>query len=318
MDAVRLIDGEIRVVDVPVPEIDGWVLVKVAGTGVCSTDVATVQRGGSSDRTLGHEIAGELEDGTPVAVEPMAPCGACTECRRGFYNCCSGNAHCVRGGSYLGFTYDGGYAEYVSVPQRSVVPLTSAVRAADACVVEPVAVALHGLRIAGMTCGQRVLVVGAGAIGLGAIACAAALGCDVGVVARHPHQWAAAERLGARPANGLYDLVVDAAGSPDAVATAVAHAHAGATLLFLALHYGDLPISGVTTLMNELHTVTSFGYNRHAGGRDIDAAADLVAQVPEIAETLITHRLPLRDAAEAFRLAADRKAGAIRVVLQPG
>jgi threonine dehydrogenase-like Zn-dependent dehydrogenase len=247
----------------------------------------------------------------------MAPCGECIECRRGYYNCCSGNPHAVRGGSYLGFTYDGGYAEYVCVPPRSIVPLTAALPVTDACVVEPVAVALHGLRIAGMAAGQRVAVVGAGAIGLGAIASAVALGCEVGVVARHAHQWAAAERLGARPASGFYDIVVDAAGSRDAVATAVSHAHAGATLLFLALHYGDLPITGVTTLSNELRTVTSFGYNRHAGGRDIDAAATLVAQVPDIARTLITHRVPLSEAADAFRLAADRKAGAIRVVIEP-
>jgi threonine dehydrogenase-like Zn-dependent dehydrogenase len=317
MQALRLVDGELRLTDVPIPAVDGWVLVKVRATGVCSTDVATVQRGGSAERTLGHEIAGELEDGTPVAIEPMAPCGSCTECVRGFYNCCSGNPHEVRGGSYLGFTYDGGYAEYVCVPPRSIVPLTPALRATDACVVEPVAVALHGLRIAGLEPGHRVVVVGAGAIGLAAVACAHALGCEVGVVARHPHQWAAAERLGAHAARGQYDIVVDAAGSRDAVATAVSHAQAGATLLFLALHYGDLPISGVTTLSNELRTVTSFGYNRHAGGRDIDAAATLVAQVPDIAGTLITHRLPLTEAAEAFRLAADRRAGAIRVVLEP-
>ncbi len=299
------------------PSVADWVLVKVRATGVCSTDVATVQRGGSGDRTLGHEIAGELADGTPVAVEPMAPCGGCPECVRGYYNCCSGNVHGVRGGSYLGFSHDGGYAEYVCVPARSIVPLTGNVAVTDACVVEPVAVALHGLRIAGMAPGQRVAVIGAGAIGLAAVACARALGCDVGVVARHPYQWAAAERLGGQPASGHYDVVVDAAGSRDAVATAVSHAHAGATLLFLALHYGDLPLTGVTALANELRTVTSFGYNRHAGGRDIDAAATLVAQTPGIARTLITHRVPLEDAAEAFRLAADRKAGAIRVVIEP-
>src|SRR6185437_15357170 len=132
MQALRLLDGELRLVDVPTPTVDGWVLVKVKATGVCSTDVATVHRGDSSDRTLGHEIAGELADGTPVAVEPMAPCGSCTECRRGFYNCCSGNSHAVRGGSYLGFAYDGGYAEYVCVPPRSIVPLAPGLRAEDA------------------------------------------------------------------------------------------------------------------------------------------------------------------------------------------
>src|ERR1700760_1389688 len=128
VQALRLECGELRLVDAPDPAVDGWALVKVRATGVCSTDVATVQRGGSAERILGHEIAGELADGTAVAVEPMAPCGECTECLRGFYNCCTGNAHAVRGGSYLGFTYDGGYAEYVCVPPRSIVPLAPNLR----------------------------------------------------------------------------------------------------------------------------------------------------------------------------------------------
>ena len=64
MRALRLDAGELRLTEVPIPAVDGWVLVKVRGVGVCSTDVATVQRGGSAERTLGHEIAGELGDGT--------------------------------------------------------------------------------------------------------------------------------------------------------------------------------------------------------------------------------------------------------------
>jgi threonine dehydrogenase-like Zn-dependent dehydrogenase len=58
-------------------------------------------------------------------------------------------------------------------------------------------------------------------------------------------------------------------------------------------------------------------YSRHAGGRDADAAAALLAATPELSRTLITHRFPLDAAAEAFATAADRKAGAIKVVLEP-
>ena len=63
--------------------------------------------------------------------------------------------------------------------------------------------------------------------------------------------------------------------------------------------------------------VGSTTHGRHAGGRSIDAAAALLAGMPEVARAVITHRFPLDDAAEAFRVAADRAAGAIQVVLEP-
>ncbi len=63
--------------------------------------------------------------------------------------------------------------------------------------------------------------------------------------------------------------------------------------------------------------VPSSMYGRHAGGRDVDGASALLAMHPEISTTLVTHRFPLDAAPEAFRTAADRKAGSIKVVLEP-
>jgi threonine dehydrogenase-like Zn-dependent dehydrogenase len=292
--------------------------VRVRAAGICSTDVHTVQAGATPPVTLGHELSGVLEDGTGVAIEPMAPCGACPECVAGVYHVCRGNAAGHPGASYLGFAYDGGYAEEVLVPERSLVALPTGLAVRDACVIEPVAVALHGLRIAGMVPGSRVAVIGAGAIGLGAVACAVAAGCEVGLAARHPHQHEAGERLGAVGLAGEYDVVVDAAGSREAVAEAALIARpARSTILFLALHYGDIPLTGTTALARELRTVTSLGYGHDGAGRDIDAAAALVGANPEIPRSLITHRFALEDAPAAFRAASDRKAGAIRVVLEP-
>ena len=69
--------------------------------------------------------------------------------------------------------------------------------------------------------------------------------------------------------------------------------------------------------MKELAFRWSYTYGEHAGGRDVDDAAVLLARSPEIASTLITHRFPLDDATTAFAVAADRAAGAIKVVLEP-
>lgn len=317
MRALRCVEGRLDVADVPRPSGE-WARVRVRAAGICSTDVHTVQSGATPSVILGHELAGHLEDGTGVAIEPMAPCGVCPECAAGVYHVCRGNAAGHPGASYLGFAYDGGYAEEVLVPERSLVTLPDGLDVADACVIEPVAVALHGLRIAGMAPGCRVAVIGAGAIGLGAVACAVAAGCEVGLAARHPHQRDAGERLGAVGLSGEYDVVVDAAGSREAVTQAAQLAlPARSTLLFLALHYGDIPLTGTTALARELRTVTSLGYGHDGTQRDIDAAAAIVGANPEISRSLITHRFPLEDAAEAFRVASDRKAGAIRVVLEP-
>ncbi len=98
-------------------------------------------------------------------------------------------------------------------------PLPAGVALGDACLVEPLAVVLHGLRRAGLRGGERVAVIGGGAIGLCAVAAARAAGAEVALVARHDAQRAAGERLGAGArASGSYDLVIDAAGTESALA----------------------------------------------------------------------------------------------------
>ena len=92
----------------------------------------------------------------------------------------------------------------------------------------------------------------------------------------------------------------------------------GGTIVFLSTHWEPVAIPGLAALMKELTFRWSYTYGRQDDGRrDLDDAATLLAGNPEIAETLVTHRFPLDDAAEAFRVAADRAAGAIKVVIEP-
>jgi len=69
--------------------------------------------------------------------------------------------------------------------------------------------------------------------------------------------------------------------------------------------------------LKELRTVPSLGYCRHDGRRDFDDAAVLLAANPDLVDALVTHRFPIEDAVEAFRVAADKSSGALRVVLEP-
>ena len=134
---------------------------------------------------------------------------------RGTYNLCP-----THGQRALGITADGGMAEQFRAPAARLVAVPPGLDLADASVVEPASVSWHALRLAGTGPAKRVAVVGAGALGLLAVAGARRMGAeDVALEARHPHQREAGERLGARVgAHGLYDVVVEAAGTPAGLA----------------------------------------------------------------------------------------------------
>jgi threonine dehydrogenase-like Zn-dependent dehydrogenase len=313
MRAVRVDDGEVAVVEVPSPRGEGVVL-KVRSAGICGSDLHMVEASTllPLPATLGHEIAGVAPDGTPVAVEPLVPCGTCEMCRRGEDQLCANGP-----GILLGVGLDGGMADEVLVPERALVPLPAGVEPADASLVEPLAVLVHTLRRSGVRPDQRVAVVGGGTIGLCAVAVARARGCEVGLAARHEAQRQAGERLGATEVHGTYDLVLDAAGTDSSLATSIDLARPGAQVGVPGMYWGDVTLPGLPLCMKQVSLCPVWLYGRHAGGRDVDAAAALLATTPQLAPTLITHRFPLDAAAEAFATARDRAAGAIKVVLEP-
>lgn len=312
MKAVRCCDKSIQVVDVPVPTGDG-VTVNVRSSGICGSDLHMLNQGFQLPGTLGHEVAGTLKDGRAVALEPLAPCGHCDMCVEGTYGLCR------RGAAMLhGVFLDGGMAEKIQVPERSIVILPSNVSAADACLVEPLAVAAHGIRRLPLQANSRVAIVGAGAVGLAAAAVLTGHVKTVDVAARHAAQKEAAERLGAGlDPEGEYDFVIECAGNSEAFAQAARLCKPGATILLLGTYWEGVEFPATDVSMKCLTLHASFLYGRHGLVRDVEMAAQLLAQRPEIPDILITHRLPLDAAAEAFAIAADRKAGAIKVVLEP-
>jgi threonine dehydrogenase-like Zn-dependent dehydrogenase len=314
MRAVRAEGKRVAVVEVPAPAGEG-VRVRVASAGICGSDLHMLAGGFLGERVLGHEIAGVLDDGTPVAVEPLSPCGACTACVRGDYNLCERGVGIIHG-----VGRDGGMAEEMRVPARALVPLPAGVALADACLVEPLAVVVHALRRARLAGGERVLVVGGGAIGLCTVAAARAAGAAVALEARHDAQRAAGERLGARvaaDAAGGYDVVVDAAGTESSFARAAEVARPGGRIALAGTHWEPVRFPGLAACLKEIDVHPASLYGRAGALRDVDAAAALLAATPELPRAVITHRFPLAAAPEAFAAAADRQSGAIKVVLEP-
>jgi len=312
MRAVRASGGTIELAELPAPAGDG-VRVRVRAAGICGSDLHMLAGGFLRGVVLGHEVAGVTDDGTPVAVEPLSPCGACAPCVRGDYNLCERGPRMIHG-----VGCDGGMADEMRVPARALVPLPAGIALGDACLVEPLGVVLHGLRRAALRGGERVAVVGGGAIGLCAVAAARAATSEVVLEARHDAQRAAGERLGAAAkANDGVDLVVDAAGTESSFARAAELARPGGRIALVGSYWQPVAFPGFALCMKEVSVLPASMYGRAGAQRDIDAAAALLAATPELPRALITHRFPLDAAAEAFATAADRRAGAIKVVLEP-
>jgi 2-desacetyl-2-hydroxyethyl bacteriochlorophyllide A dehydrogenase len=312
MRAVRHTENGIEVVDVARPEPgDGFVRVNVRAAGICGSDLHLITWG-PMPVTLGHEIGGHLDDGTPIAVWPLAPCGHCDRCEAGEVSQC----RFAVPRSY-GIGRDGGMADEIVVEQSCLVSLPGGLDVADAALVEPVACSLHALRRAGLRGDDRVAVVGGGAIGLAAAAVARWTGSTVDVLARHDAQRESAERIGAgTEPEGEYDVVVDAAGTDSAIKTCFDLLRPGGTLALVASYWEPVQFPQFFT-MKEPVVVGSNMHGHGETGRDMDAAAQLLAGMPEVAPALITHRFPLDAAAEAFSVAADRAGGAIKVLLEP-
>lgn len=289
------------------------VRMRVTSIGICSTDLWVMEQG-PSPFVVGHEFAGYLDDGTLATAYPLMRCQDCDQCARGAFNRCRR----VFEGS-LGLGAHGGMCDELLVDADTVLALPSGLRPEDAGLVEPFAVAVHALERIEPGFGLRIAVVGGGPVGLTLAALARHAGHDTGISARHPHQIAAAERLGLTTAvGGEYDVVVDAAGTGSALNRAAELLAPGATLLLLGIY----PPAGITfpalpLMMKEARVITSTAYCFNSERNDFATAAAFLAANPGVVEAIVTHRYPLADAAAAFASARDRAGGTIKVLVDP-
>ena len=311
MRAVRVSGpGAVEVREVEAAAGDG-VRVRVRSAGICGSDLHLAGMGFPLV-TLGHEIAGVLDDGTAVAIEPVAACGVCDGCRAGNEQLCREILTRI-----YGVGLDGGMADEIVVDPRCIIELPDAIVPTDAALVEPLGIAVHGFNRVGVSSGERVLVIGGGSIGLSALAVARHRGVAVDLDARHPHQLAAGEALGAGLEPGDdYDVVIDAAGTQSSIESAIRLLRPGGRILLLGTWWTPVELGSLLAIKEaSLHSSSMYGH--HHGSREFAEAVDVLAARPDIAASLITHRYPLEDAREAFRVAADRASGAIKVVLHP-
>jgi L-iditol 2-dehydrogenase len=336
--AVYHSNRDIRIEDRPEPAVGpGEVLLRVESSGICGSDVMEPYRAPRAPLVLGHEVAGVVERvgdgvarfraGDRVFATHHVPCGSCPRCRFGHPSTCE----------TLRTTHfdPGGFAERLRVPalqvERGMLPLPDGVTFDEGSFVEPLGCVVQAQRYARFEPGGTVLVVGAGVSGLLHVQLARHGGA-ARVLASDPHPYRrrAALRFGADEAldaggdvpdrlrrvtgGRLADRVVVCASAPAALRAACRAVEPGGTILvFAACPPGEeVPLPAFDLWRDEITLTFSYA----ASGDDLRAALDLIRDGAVRVADLVTHRLPLAEAARGFALTAA--AGeSLKVILHP-
>ena len=327
MQAIQITTpGTIDIIEMPQPsQGPGEVTIRITGAGICGTDVHLYSGlFGEFPVIPGHDLAGVIESvgegvtpeqiGTRVTIDPAACCARsaiprtpCAACQRGATNLCE---H----GSYMGVSATGGMTEYVTVPEARAVPLPDNLADDTATVLEPVVVALHLIEKLKDRPGNA-LVIGGGAIGIAAGLLLQLDGREVVISEplesrRQLIRRMAFEKVAAPNEIGHFGpmpIIVETSGHPSAIETITAHAAGGATIVLVG---GDTTIPGIVILTRELEVRAVKG-----GCGLYPEAVRMTAEGQLDLKPLISHRFHARDAARAFRQAADHPGQVMRVFL---
>jgi L-iditol 2-dehydrogenase len=283
--------GQPALADVPVPSGPG-VRVRVRGCGLCGSDVEKLGRVSAGAALLGHEIEGELDDGTRVTVMHRVPCGECARCRAGHESTCAEFG--------LARIDPGGFAEELRATHW--LPLPSSVREGLGVWVEPLACVIRG---AARVPQGRVLVAGCGAIGQLWVQVLGLRGDDVVAADPRPDRLAQARNLGARDDGEAVDAAVVTAAA--ALNDALERVAPGGTVLVFAAPSEPAPTALDAVYRKELSILGS----RSATPASFREAIDLLPmlELPEVV------RLPLERFAEGVEL--YRRGDALKVVFIP-
>jgi L-iditol 2-dehydrogenase len=315
---------DIRLEEYPRPSIGpGEILVRVAASGICGTDVMEWYRIRQGPRILGHEITGEIVEskskqhavGERVFVSHHVPCNACKYCLAGHHTACE----TLHKGNYD----PGGYSEFVRLPkinvERGVYALPDHVSYEEGTLIEPLACVIRAQRVIGIAEGQTVLILGSGVSGLLNIQCAKLKRAKVIATDINAYRLAKAKAYGADEAilaNQDLDIkaerVIVCAGSSEALKQAFRCVDRKGIILLFAIPNEDIRLPTVECWRNEITITSSYG----AAPEDLKEALELIAQGTISVKETITHILPLTDIQEGFRLVAEAKES-LKVVITP-
>jgi L-iditol 2-dehydrogenase len=337
--AVMHAPGDIRVEEVPVTSPGaGEVLLKVAACGVCGSDIPRMLRNGGYVMPIicGHEFSGHVaqlgegvtgfEVGDLVSVPPLIPCYHCDFCLQGEFGLCENY-------DYFGSRNDGAYAEYVVSPVGNLLKMPAGIDPRAAAMLDPAAIALHALWKTGLRTGHRVLVVGAGPIGLFAVQWAKLAGASqivtidlseeksaMAIEAGATHAVQSHAEAKALAGRG-FDIVLESAGvavTADLAANlAGPHGHA----VFVGIPHAPVELSKETWNQFLRLEVTLHGsWNSSSApfpGEEWRTAADKLANGELQWEFMITHELPLAELPAMMTKLGERSEFSSKVIFVP-
>jgi L-iditol 2-dehydrogenase len=327
--------------DAPTPSLrPDSVLVAVKACGICGSDVHGMD--GSTGRRqppiiMGHEAAGvvvqrgaeveDWEDGARVTFDSTIYCGSCEFCRQGLINLCDQRR--VLGVSCDEYRQNGAFAEYVAVPQRVLYRLPDAMRFEHAALTEPLSIAFHAVRRAGVNASDSAVVVGVGLIGLLLVQTLRRAGCTrILAVDVAPEKLALAKKLGATTAvvsspkalreildwtdgRGA-DTVFEAVGITATVDLAVRSARKGGsvTLVGNVAPVVEFPLQACVT-----RELTVYGSCGSCG--EYPACLEALAKGEIQAAPLLSAIAPLEEGPQWFQRLYRKEPGLFKVILQP-
>jgi threonine dehydrogenase-like Zn-dependent dehydrogenase len=320
--------------------LPGTVILKVDAAGICGTDLNGFRKDTNSYLLPhGHEYAGVIVEvgegvspsriGQRVTADSFlnAMCGMCEFCDSGHPFHCTNKALPFR---------TGGFAEYVRVKDSATFDLPDSVDDALGALVEPLAVGVHAVRKIGVTSGMTGVVIGAGTIGLGALAAALDAGAKrVFVVAKHAFQGEIAKAIGAEDI--LYadqdealdkilqitslgvDFAIEAVGGAQPTLDQACQfvRPLGSVGIVGVFDPGFKGIEPFTPLAKELVLQFSNCYGYLNGKHDFEVAIDLLARKGDQLRKLITHEFSMQDASHAFHVADDKNSKSVKVQIRP-
>ncbi len=329
--------------DVPTPTPQaGHVLMQVKAAFICGSDISRYAKGHRLyNLILGHECAGiivQVGEGVRVdligkhaAVIPLVPCFECEQCQLGHYSACHRY-------SFIGSRQDGGYAEYVELPEKNVFIIPDDLKFEEAALIEPSTVARHIIDLGNFEPGQSAVVLGAGSVGLMAVQWLRILGAKL-IIATDVVEanLEAARELGAhvtlnptkvdvkagvkQVAGDGVDLAIEAAGSPQALAQTLQVTRPCGNVVCGGNQppEASLPMTFVEDLMRkELRLNGCFmSYSAPFPGHEwTDTVQALQAGQLNVSK-MISHRFPLAQAGQVFDDIAARRIAFRKIMLLP-
>ncbi|MGI6368790.1 MAG: zinc-dependent alcohol dehydrogenase [Anaerolineae bacterium] len=322
----------IELVDIPKPELaPGEVLIRVGANGVCGSD-RKILRGGH-DLVPGHEVSGTVVEVTPGCTTPIGArvavyipryCGVCEYCQSGRGNLCPNKP------GLLGWATNGGYAEYMALPERNALRIDDRLTLDQGVLLlDTLGTSSHGLRLARAAEAGSALVIGAGPVGMGAVAYLRAVGVpDVYVSELSDYRLEVARGYGAIPVNPSredletrirdshpygVDLVVEAVGSLPTIWQSFDMVRPGGRISLVGEYWGPITYEGAKRawMINDITLIRSFYFTIPEFYENQQMILDGKLNTAPLA----SHSYPLEQIAEAYKLFAT--GNSVKIMVRP-